>query len=64
MTASAERDRNLHMARVLLQQSRATPWRGWGVFLIERAGAYRRRAMLKQPEQVQHVLPIQQELFA
>lgn len=65
MSASAERERNVRQARVYLSQARAFRLRGcqFSVVLLEWAGNARRRAMLKPPEQVQHVLPIQQELW-
>ena len=61
-----ERERHLHIARVYLAQTRSFRLRGsaFAFTLLEWAGNARRRAMLKPPEQVQHVLPIQQELFA
>mgnify|MGYP006958833793 CR=1 FL=1 len=40
-----DRDRDLHQARVYLQQSRATPHRAWSILLLEWAGNARRRAM-------------------
>lgn len=57
---------DLHYARVLLAQARAFRLRGspFALTLLEWAGNARRRAMLKQAEQVQHVVPIQRELFA
>lgn len=64
-----EREANIHFARVNLAMSRAFRIRAlprchyhWS--LLESAANARRRAMFKPPEQVQHVLPIQQELFA
>ena len=61
-----EREQNLHVARAYLAQARSFRLRGssFALTLLEWAGNARRRAMLKQPEQVRHVLPIQQELFA
>ncbi len=61
-----ERERNLHVARAYLAQARSFRLRGstFAFTLLEWAGNARRRAMLKQPEQVKHDLPIQHALFA
>jgi saccharopine dehydrogenase-like NADP-dependent oxidoreductase len=62
---ATERERDIHVACAYLAQARSFRLRGstFAVTLLDWAGNARRRAMLKQPEQVQHVLPIQQELF-
>lgn len=61
-----EREQNLHVARAYLAQARSFRLRGssFSFTLLEWAGNARRRAMLKQPEQVKHDLPVQGELFA
>lgn len=63
---TSDRERGLHLARVYLAQARAFRLRGspFALTLLEWAGNARRRAMLKQAEQVNRVLPIQRELFA
>lgn len=61
-----ERDRNVRQARVYLSQAISFRLRGstFAVTLLEWAGNARRRAMLKQTEQVQHGSPVQADLFA
>ena len=63
---ATEREQNLHVARAYLAQARSFRLRGssFSFTLLEWAGNARRRAMLKQPEQVKHDLPVQGELFA
>jgi len=65
-TFATERERDLHTARVYLAQARTFRLRGspFAATLLQWAGNGRRRAMLNQPEQVQHDLPIQGDLFA